>query len=107
MEKYIKKWTEINEPVGKSLGYPDCCIKEFCAQPPELMEQSKPTENDQKRFRAAQINGVFTGFIPCIKHAEQILSREITLESLISADRNSEFRPFPDEMSQGFFIKDL
>lgn len=54
-----KKWFEINQPLGKRLGYPDCCIQEFCDQPPELLKVSKFTKEDNLRYRASFINGVY------------------------------------------------
>lgn len=68
-ERLIKAWTAENEPIGKDLGYPDCCIKEFCNQPPKLMK-GKPTKDDIRRFKAAHINGEYTGFVPCKAHAK-------------------------------------
>jgi hypothetical protein len=91
------EWYQQNAPLGKMLGYPECCIREFCAQPPQLLRRSKPTEDDKLRYKAGCVNGEFTGFIPCINHARQILNREITLESLIK-NRYPKFLPFPYAM---------
>lgn len=101
-EIFIKKWTEENKPIGEMLGYPDCCIKEFCQQPPQLMK-GNPTKDDIMRYKAGCINGVFTGFIPCAEHAKQILQGKITLESLIDKEKRSNndeyFIPdFPNAM---------
>lgn len=93
-QQHIEAWTKENTPLGRDLGYPECCIKEFCAQPPVVLKYSKATKADKKRYQAGKINGVFTGFIPCIKHAEEILARKIKLEDLIK-NRNPEFPPFP------------
>ena len=41
-------------------------------------------------------NPVSAGFIPCKKHAEQILNNEITIDSLISKNRNKMFPKFPN-----------
>lgn len=92
-EKLIKNWTEENEGLGKSLGYPDCCIKEFCEQPPELMKTQKPTKHDKRRYKASCINGVFSGFVPCKVHAKEITTGKITLDSLI--DYKIRKLPFP------------
>jgi hypothetical protein len=89
-----ENWYRINQPTGKALGYPDCCIKEFCDQPPELLKVLTPTDNDKRRFIAGCIDGVFTGFIPCNYHAKQIISGNITLNSLIK-DRDILLPPFP------------
>lgn len=68
------KWYEENAPFGKELGYPECCIKEFCLQPPEVLKYSKPTKDDITRYKAGCIDGQFTGFIPCVEHAKQIMN---------------------------------
>lgn len=90
------EWFEENAPLGRELGYPECCIKEFCAQPPALLKHSKPSKNDIRRYEAGCINGEFTGFIPCAFHAMQITRGIITLVSLIK-NRNSKFHQFPDQ----------
>ncbi|MDD3686863.1 MAG: hypothetical protein PHE56_08870 [Bacteroidales bacterium] len=95
IEMFRKNWHIINDPIGKTLGYPDCCIKEFGDDAPELMLNSEPTEEHKLRYEAGCIDGVFTGFIPCVFHAKQILAGEITLASLIK-DRNEFVPPFPD-----------
>jgi len=87
-------WFEINAPFGKDLGYPDCCIKEFCDQPPQLLRTNKPTKEDRRRYKSGLIQGQFTGFIPCSFHAKEITMGKITLVSLIK-NRSSEFLPFP------------
>jgi hypothetical protein len=91
-----KNWLRINEPVGKSLGYPECCIKQFCLQTPTFMKLKGATYEDQLRFKASHKDGVYTGFIPCTKHAKEILSGKITLDSLIT-NRDSKFQKFPNE----------
>ena len=84
-----------NAPFGKELGYPDCCIKEFCDQPPALLRSMKgPTKDDKRRYKAGCINGQFTGFIPCAFYAKEIMMGKITLQSLIQ-NRNKDFSQFP------------
>lgn len=92
--QYIKSWTEENQPLGKALGYPDCCIAAFCSQPPELLNHTGPSADDRLRLKAAYVNGKYTGFIPCTEHAVQILSGKITLASLVQK-REPQFPPFP------------
>lgn len=92
---YQEHWRDINEPIGKELGYPDCCIAEFCNDAPELLKERRPTITDVERYQASFIFGKYTGFIPCAKHAKMILSGEITLCSLIKKDRNPEYPEFP------------
>lgn len=95
IEKSIQEWTEENSPYGKKLGYPDCCIKEFCDQSPFVLKHSISDANDHMRFEAAHIDGAYSGFIPCVAHAKEIIAGKITLASLIK-DRSSEFPPFPN-----------
>ena len=92
--KTIPAWTASNAPLGTALGYPECCIKGFCQQPPELMKVVKPSETDKLRLKAAYINDEFSGFIPCAKHAKMILAKEISLSELIQ-DRTISI-PFPN-----------
>jgi len=87
-------WYIENAPLGKFLGYPECCIKEFCDQPPMFFNMNKLTMNDEDRYRASCVDGEYTGFIPCKKHAEEILQGKITLESLIQ-NRDKNIPPFP------------
>lgn len=94
LKEQQKAWHEENAPFGRALGYPECCIKEFCDQPPALLKKSKPTKDDIRRYKAGCLDGQFTGFIPCAFHAREITMGKITLESLIS-NRSNEFPPFP------------
>lgn len=96
---FKKNWHEINQPIGKMLGFPDCCINAFCNEPPEILENKEPTDDDKRRYEAACINGKFTGFIPCSEHAGQIVSGEITLASLIS-ERDPSLPEFPKAFQQ-------
>jgi hypothetical protein len=91
-----QEWFEINAPFGKQLGYPDCCIKEFCDQPPALLKRNlgNATKDDKRRYKAGCIDGVFTGFIPCAFHAKQITMGKITLASLIT-NRDITMPRFP------------
>lgn len=95
LKEHIKKWTEENKPLGEMLGYPNCCIKEFCNQPPIVLEGNiLPTDEDQMRYDSACIDGDFTGFIPCFNHAKQIKDGKIKLSSLIK-NRDIHFAKFP------------
>lgn len=89
------KWFETNAPSGRLFGYPECCIRAFGNDPPEVMQRTMPTKEHLQRYAAACINGKFTGFIPCYEHAKQILSGKITLESLIN-NRLDSLPPFPN-----------
>lgn len=100
IESLKKLWFEENAPLGKELGYPDCCIKEFCDQHPELLNRRvEVPQSDKDRYKAGCVNGNYTGFIPCIKHAKEILSGKIILDSLIK-NRNIDFPPFPEYAPQ-------
>lgn len=89
-----KRWHKINAPYGKQFGYPECCIRAFCDQPPELLKMASTTETDKMRYDAAFVNGQYTGFIPCADHAKKILSGQCDLASLIK-NRNPDLPPFP------------
>lgn len=94
IKKLKQQWYDENAPFGRELGYPECCIKEFCDQPPALLKKSVASKDDKRRYKAGCIDGKFTGFIPCKLHAREIVSGKITLASLIH-NRNKEFPPFP------------
>jgi len=40
-----ENWYTENAPLGRKLGYPYCCIKEFCDQPPALLQISYRFQN--------------------------------------------------------------
>lgn len=67
--------------LGVHFGYPMCCIREFL-------------DNHEAEFAIRERASAYTGFIPCVAHARQIVRKEITLESLIQDRR--ERVPFPD-----------
>lgn len=94
IDQLKKEWREENAPLGRECGFPECCINAFCNQPPVLLQLVGPNSQDHARFKAAKINGKFTGFIPCYKHAVQINSGAITLQSLVN-NRNPKLPPFP------------
>lgn len=94
LERSKIHWHEINAPLGKALGYPECCVKAFCALSPQVLQAFGGSPEMELRFSAAHIEGKYTGFIPCSYHADKILNGEITLASLIK-NRDSEFPEFP------------
>lgn len=103
IETERKNWYEENAPLGKKLGYPECCINEFCNEAPNLITaKGEPSENDNLRYAAACIEGKYTGFIPCLKHALQITSGEIKLKDLI-INRDPGLGEFPNS---GMFLQD-
>lgn len=95
--KVRKEWYEQNKPSGEAFGYPDCCIKAFGHDAPELMT-GNPTKIQRQRYYAGfsdgYMKGTFTGFIPCEHHAKEIIKGKIKLEDLIE-DRLPNIAPFP------------
>ena len=61
---------------GKYYGYPMCCIQAFIKTYP-----TNSVTSDQ--IKASK----YTGFIPCVKHTEEILAGKIQLEHLILPTR--------------------
>ena len=53
---------------GKFYGYPDCCIINFINK-----------IRTKEQIKASR----YTGFMPCVKHAKEILAKKIKLEDLI------------------------
>lgn len=95
MDQQDKLWIEESKESGKKYGFPQCCIDEFVAKTPSMMSNSQPTSDDKLRFEMAKINGQFTGFVPCLKHAKMIKDKDITLGELIDYKKREEFLPFP------------
>lgn len=91
----VTLWEQENYQVGIDLGYPKCCVDAFCSHPPQLMESPlyESTNDDKLRYNAGCIDGEFTGFIPCIDCANDVLSKRKTLQSLI-VNRKPEFGEF-------------
>lgn len=102
-----RSWYKINAPLGRELGYPECCIKAFCNQPPELMKLVGARQSDYERYEAALIDGQYSGFIPCHKCATKVLSGEIKLHDLVK-NRSAEMPPFPHfgNNPDGYYISD-
>lgn len=67
---------------GNYYGYPPCCIESFV----QNFLQHCQTDKQVKA-------GKYTGFIPCVKHAEEILEGKIKLEDLILSTRKHS-KPF-------------
>jgi hypothetical protein len=67
---------------GDYYGYPRCCTKEFM----ETFYKQKTIEQQKA--------GNGTGFLPCVKHAEEILAGKIKLTDLILPTRKHP-KPFP------------
>lgn len=90
-----EEWRKENEPLGRELGYPECCIKSFCDMPPHELINRKSNKEDYLRYKAGCIDGKFTGFIPCPMCAKHVLEGKKTLRSLIK-NRDPKFPPFPN-----------
>lgn len=95
VKRFRQQWYEENAPLGKLLGYPDCCIQAFCDDPPQILKRRVITAEDKMRYKAACIDGKYTGFIPCAIHAKEILEGKITLASLIKDRDESQMGKFP------------
>ena len=77
----------MTEELGKYFGYPICCIQAYI----DVLENAGRKTPEQ--YYINQISG--DGFIPCPNHAKQIISGQITLESLIQ--NRVCILPFPQE----------
>lgn len=88
-----ENWFNENYLFGRSLGYPECCVTEFCLQSPLYLKYNKATKWDKLRYDMSFVNKKYSGFIPCIKHAMEIRDKKITLESLIK-NRSKDFKDF-------------
>jgi len=93
-KEIIESWYQENLPSGKAFGYPECCIRAFGNQAPQLMKKGKATRDDKRRLRASYIDDEYTGLIPCSEHAKQIIAGEILLTDLIK-NRDRNLPPFP------------
>lgn len=76
-----------NRQYGQYYGYPTCCIDEFVGFQKDGVIQ--PARFRPKEQQKAQKNG----FIPCVKHAKEILQGKIHIEDLILKTRQ-EPKPF-------------
>lgn len=88
-------WRAENYDLGISLGYPKCCVEQFCEQSPLVLKKSKRTTSDVDRYNAGFIGDNYSGFIPCSHHANEIISGKIKLQDLVQ-NRDSKFPPFPE-----------
>jgi hypothetical protein len=90
-----EQWDNENRALGESLGYPQCCIDQFCSEPPRYYKNKIAADVImQMRYQASHVDGKYTGFIPCTKHAHLILAGDIRIEDLIT-NRDSELPAFP------------
>lgn len=65
---------------GNYFGYPECCVKSFI-------------EKEKKSKSQLIIKKMGTGFVPCNKHAIDIINKKIKISELI-CNRKCE-KPFP------------
>ena len=61
-QNHLQEWTEQNEPIGKMLGYPQCCIDQFCSQPPAALKHHGAGRVDK--------NVKKSGVAPAQKHCQ-------------------------------------
>lgn len=84
-----EKCTESREDIwrhnGKMLGYPECCIESFVGQ--------HPLSRTEDQYA---IGNLGLGFIPCPKHAKEVVQGGRAIETLIT-NRDPSFEPFPNE----------
>jgi hypothetical protein len=73
----LEKGTDHLWENGQYYGYPQCCIDNFI----EIYREIKRRTNEQDRVH------LFSGFVPCHKHALEILCGHTTLEALILPTR--------------------
>ncbi len=71
---------------GDYYGYPRCCQNDFY----EILCRKKDKTEEQQKA------GNGTGFLPCVKHTEEILTEKIKLEDLILPTRKHP-KPFPNK----------
>lgn len=99
MTEEDKIWIDTSSFSGIQYGYPQCCIDEFIKCTPSEMSRRNPTQEEKIRLKASMINGKYTGFIPCILHAKQIISGKTTVENLINYKKRTVPLPFPHDWS--------
>lgn len=80
--------------LGWWFGYPDCCTQDF------IYNRANKTNNQI-------IAGRHTGFIPCKKHADDILNKTCTLESLIANRYHNYQFPMGYNTPSGYELKQL
>jgi len=80
---------------GNKYGYPKCCIDEFVAITPSMMQKMKPTKTHLLRVEMSMVNGKYSGFFPCENHAKMIKEKKITLGDLIDYKKREDPMPFP------------
>lgn len=73
--------------MGEYYGYPQCCVDEWCASHP-LFFSERP---DVQQMASQE------GFVPCIKHSEEIMEGKTKVEDLIQ-NRICPL-PFPEQTS--------
>lgn len=95
MIKSDEVWIAESIESGNNYGYPQCCIDEFVACPPSKIEKLKVQDSDRLRVKMSFVNGFYTGFIPCYKHAMMIKKGEVTLEGLVDLKKRKTIVPFP------------
>lgn len=79
---------------GWWLGYPVCCTNEFIKLGRIIPDNQRKAANK-------------TGFIPCQKHAEDVLSGKCTLESLITNRYHNYSFPNDTDLPNEYELKQL
>lgn len=77
-ELTYKAYCRDKRQLGEYYGYPKCCIDEF-------FERRSCDRNTVKiTYKTCFLASKQSGFVPCKKHAEDIVNKKITLGDLIS-----------------------
>lgn len=79
-----------NRILGNYYGYPSCCTDQFCTEGIMHPLTFRLLDRDNRTEASKGL-----GFMPCDKHAKQILDGKITLESLIDNKKRKCPSPFP------------
>ena len=99
LKKSRKKWRDENFDFGIELGYPKCCVEAFCYDSPDAIHIfgniPEYKSKMELRYEASLIDGVYSGFIPCLEHSQKIIKGEIKLQDLIK-NRFVLFNEFPN-----------
>jgi len=77
MTTFVLSDTQLNiiKKQGEFFGYPKCCVRAFVCRVSGKKTQDK------------QLKAAHAGFIPCPKHADNILKKEVDIGDLIQKKR--------------------
>lgn len=87
----LRKNYKIMYETGKYYGYPKCCINDFVLR----------THNDQTHDHNQELAGQWSGYVPCIKCSEKIVTNNSEIKHLIKDRKCKTSFPVDDE-ANGF-----